>query len=110
MKNVIIKNCTFNTGDDCIAIKAGRDAEGRKVGIKSENIEVQNCKMIDGHGGVVIGSEMSAGVSNVYVENCEMNIAPSASTSNRDNRNGVDASGHQAKPGTFCPKSVLWNS
>lgn len=71
-KNVIIKNCTFNTGDDCIAIKAGRDAEGRKVGIKSENIVVKNCKMLDGHGGVVIGSEMSAGVSNVYVENCEM--------------------------------------
>jgi len=71
-KNVIIKNCTFNTGDDCIAIKAGRDAEGRRVGIKTENVVVQNCKMIDGHGGVVIGSEMSAGVSNVYVEDCTM--------------------------------------
>jgi polygalacturonase len=71
-KNVIIKNCTFNTGDDCIAIKAGRDAEGRRVAIQSENIIVQNCKMIDGHGGVVIGSEMSAGVKNVFVENCEM--------------------------------------
>lgn len=72
-KNVIIKNCTFNTGDDCIAIKAGRDAEGRRVGISSENIVVQNCNMIDGHGGVVIGSEMSAGVKNVFVENCTMN-------------------------------------
>lgn len=72
-KNVIIKNCTFNTGDDCIAIKAGRDAEGRRVAISSENIVVQNCKMIDGHGGVVIGSEMSAGVKNVFVENCTMN-------------------------------------
>ncbi|APZ45413.1 glycoside hydrolase [Polaribacter reichenbachii] len=72
-KNVLIKNCIFNTGDDCIAIKAGRDAEGRRVGIKSENIVVQNCNMIDGHGGVVIGSEMSAGVKNVYVENCKMN-------------------------------------
>lgn len=71
-KNVIIKNCTFNTGDDCIAIKAGRDGDGRRVGIKTENIVVQNCKMIDGHGGVVIGSEMSAGVSNVFVENCIM--------------------------------------
>tara|TARA_R110002111_G_scaffold84431_4_gene132306 strand:- start:498 stop:1988 length:1491 start_codon:yes stop_codon:yes gene_type:complete len=71
-KDVIIKNCTFNTGDDCIAIKAGRDAEGRRVGIKSENIVVQNCKMLDGHGGVVIGSEMSAGVHNVYVDNCTM--------------------------------------
>lgn len=71
-KNVLIKNCTFNTGDDCIAIKAGRDADGRRVGIKSENIIVQNCKMYDGHGGVTIGSEMSAGVSNVFVENCVM--------------------------------------
>lgn len=71
-KNVLIKNCTFNTGDDCIAIKAGRDNEGRKVAIMSENIIVRDCKMIDGHGGVVIGSEMSAGVKNVYVENCTM--------------------------------------
>jgi len=72
-KNVIIKNCTFNTGDDCIAIKAGRDADGRRVAIKSENIVVQNCTMFDGHGGVTIGSEISAGVSNVYVEDCIMN-------------------------------------
>ncbi|WP_281336117.1 glycoside hydrolase family 28 protein [Flavobacterium eburneipallidum] len=72
-KNVIIKNCIFDTGDDCIAIKAGRDADGRRVAIKSENIVVQNCTMFDGHGGVTIGSEISAGVSNVYVENCIMN-------------------------------------
>ncbi len=71
-QNIIIKNCTFNTGDDCIAIKAGRDADGRRVAIPSKNIIVQNCKMIDGHGGVVIGSEISAGVNNVYVENCKM--------------------------------------
>ena len=72
-KNVIIKNCTFDTGDDCIAIKAGRDADGRRVAIKSKNIVVQNCTMFDGHGGVTIGSEISAGVSNVYVEGCIMN-------------------------------------
>lgn len=71
-QNVIIRNCIFNTGDDCIAIKAGRDADGRRVGIPSKNIIVQNCKMIDGHGGVVIGSEISAGVNNVFVENCVM--------------------------------------
>lgn len=71
-QNIIIKNCTFNTGDDCIAIKAGRDADGRRVSIPSKNIIVQNCKMIDGHGGVVIGSEISAGVNNVFVENCVM--------------------------------------
>lgn len=71
-KNVLIQNCTFNTGDDCIAIKAGRDNEGRKVAIMSENIVIRNCKMIDGHGGVVIGSEMSAGVKNVFVDHCTM--------------------------------------
>ncbi|MGJ5643082.1 glycoside hydrolase family 28 protein [Formosa sp. S-31] len=71
-KNIIIKNCIFNTGDDCIAIKSGRNDEGRRVAIASENILVQNCKMIDGHGGVVMGSEISAGVRNVFVENCEM--------------------------------------
>jgi len=71
-KNVVIKNCYFNTGDDCIAIKAGRNEDGRRVAIKSERIIVKDCQMIDGHGGVVMGSEISAGVSDVYVENCKM--------------------------------------
>lgn len=71
-QNVIIRNCTFDTGDDCIAIKSGRDADGRRVGIPSKNIIVQNCKMVDGHGGVVMGSEITAGVNNVFVENCVM--------------------------------------
>ena len=71
-KNVVIRNCNFNTGDDCIAIKSGRDTDGRRVNIVSENIYVQNCKMYDGHGGVTIGSEISAGVRNVFVENCVM--------------------------------------
>lgn len=71
-KNVLIKNCHFNTGDDCIAIKSGRDADGRRIAVKSENILVKNCEMIDGHGGVVMGSETSAGVKNVFVEDCEM--------------------------------------
>jgi len=91
-KNVIIKNCTFNTGDDCIAIKSGRDADGRRVAMKSENIIVQNCKMIDGHGGVVIGSEISAGVSNVYVENCIMdspNLERAIRIKTNSNRGGL---------------------
>lgn len=72
-KNVVIKNCVFNTGDDCIAIKSGRNEDGRRVGVKSERILVKDCQMIDGHGGVVMGSEISAGVSDVFVENCSMN-------------------------------------
>ena len=71
--DVVIKNCFFNTGDDCIAIKAGRNEDGRRVAIKSQRIVVKDCEMIDGHGGVVIGSEISAGVSDVFVENCRMN-------------------------------------
>ncbi len=71
-QNVLIEDCTFNTGDDCIAIKSGRNADGRKWNIPSENIVVRRCKMADGHGGVVIGSEISGGFRNLYVENCTM--------------------------------------
>lgn len=71
-RNVHIKNCVFDTGDDCIAIKSGRNNDGRRVNIPSENIVVENCEMKDGHGGVVMGSEISAGVRNVYVRNCTM--------------------------------------
>ncbi|EDY82716.1 Polygalacturonase superfamily [Verrucomicrobiia bacterium DG1235] len=71
-KDVLIENCVFDTGDDCIAIKSGRNNDGRRVNVPSENIIVRNCKMKDGHGGVVIGSEISGGVRNVFVENCEM--------------------------------------
>lgn len=70
---VRIANSTFNTGDDCIAIKSGRNDEGRRVNIPSENILIEDCQMINGHGGVVMGSEISAGVRNVYVRNCIMN-------------------------------------
>ena len=69
---VLIENCIFHTGDDCIAIKSGRNNDGRKWNIPSQNIIVRNCEMQDGHGGVVIGSEISGGCRNVYVENCEM--------------------------------------
>ena len=72
-KNVLIKDCYFNTGDDCIAIKSGRNADGRRLNIPSENIVIQNCTMANGHGGIVIGSEISGGVKNVFAENCRMN-------------------------------------
>ena len=71
-KNVLIKNCDFNTGDDCIAIKSGRNNDGRRVNVPSENIVIQDCRMTDGHGGVVIGSEISGSVRNVFAENCVM--------------------------------------
>lgn len=71
--DVMIKNCSFTDGDDCIAIKSGRDEDGRRVNVPSKNIIVQDCDMKDGHGGVVIGSETSGGVENVYAQNCVMN-------------------------------------
>jgi polygalacturonase len=72
-RNVLIENCYFDTGDDCIAIKSGRNADGRRLGVPSENILITGCKMRAGHGGVVIGSEVSGGARNIFVENCEMN-------------------------------------
>ena len=71
-RDVLIEDCVFDTGDDCIAIKSGRNNDGRRVAAPSENIIVRNCTMKDGHGGVVLGSEISGGCSNVFVENCKM--------------------------------------
>ena len=71
-ENVLIQNCIFHTGDDCIAIKSGRNNDGRLWNQPSKNIIIRNCKMEDGHGGVVIGSEISGGCENVYAENCVM--------------------------------------
>ncbi|WP_245176594.1 glycoside hydrolase family 28 protein [Flavobacterium denitrificans] len=70
-RDVLIENVTFNNGDDNVAIKAGRDHEGRANTLTpSENIIIRNCNFKGLHG-VVIGSEMSAGVQNVFVENCK---------------------------------------
>jgi len=70
--DVLIDNCEFDTGDDCIAIKSGRNRDGRRVAIPSQNIIVRKCSMKDGHGGVTIGSEASGDVRNVFVEKCKM--------------------------------------
>lgn len=71
-KNVLIENCIFDTGDDCIALKSGRNSDGRKPNVPVENVLIRNCKMLEGHGGVVLGSEISAGCKNIFAENCEM--------------------------------------
>jgi polygalacturonase len=70
--DVLIENCTFKTGDDCIAIKSGRNEDGRRVGVPCANIVIRNCNMADGHGGVSIGSEVSGGINNVFVDHCKM--------------------------------------
>jgi polygalacturonase len=71
-KDVLIEKCLFDTGDDCIAIKSGRNNDGRRVGVPSQNIIIRDCTMRDGHAGTAIGSEISGSCSNVFVENCEM--------------------------------------
>jgi polygalacturonase len=71
-RDVLIEKCIFDTGDDCIAIKSGRDNDGRRVNVPVENIIIRDCTMRDGHAGTAIGSEISGSCSNVFVENCEM--------------------------------------
>jgi polygalacturonase len=71
-RDVLIENCRFDTGDDCIAIKSGRDRDGRRLAKPTGNVIIRNCEMKDGHGGITIGSEMSGGVRNVFVENCKL--------------------------------------
>jgi polygalacturonase len=69
-KNVLIENSVFACGDDGLCMKSGRDAEGRKRGMPTENVIIRNCTVYAAHGGFVVGSEMSGGVRNIYVSNC----------------------------------------
>jgi polygalacturonase len=70
--DVLIKGCSFDTGDDCIAIKSGRNADGRRLNAPTENIIVRDCVMKDGHGGITVGSEISGGVRNLFAEHCRL--------------------------------------
>ena len=70
-KNALIVNSKFDAGDDGICIKSGKDADGRKRGIPCENVVVDGCTVFAGHGGFVVGSEMSGGVRNFKVQNCQ---------------------------------------
>ena len=70
-KNALIVNCTFDAGDDGICIKSGKDADGRKRGIPCQNVVIDGCTVFQGHGGFVVGSEMSGGVKNILVQNCQ---------------------------------------
>jgi len=71
-RDVLIENCVFDVGDDCIAIKSGRNEDGRRVNRPVENVIVRNSTMRDGHAGVAIGSEISGGARNVFIENDRM--------------------------------------
>lgn len=66
----IIANCIFDAGDDAICIKSGKDKDGRDLGVPCQNVVVRNNVVLHGHGGFVVGSEMSGGVKNMYVADC----------------------------------------
>jgi polygalacturonase len=70
--HMLIEDCSFDTGDDCIAVNSGRNADGRRLATPSQNILVRNCRMKEGHGGVVVGSQISGGARWVFAENCRM--------------------------------------
>jgi polygalacturonase len=91
-KDVLIEDCYFDTGDDCIAIKSGRNDDGRRIGVPTENVIVRGCEMKDGHGGITIGSEISGGVRNVFGENCKMdspNLDHALRVKNNASRGGL---------------------
>jgi len=67
---VRVSDCLFDVGDDCLCLKSGTDADGRRVGRPTENVVVTNCLMRQGHGGVVMGSEIAGGIRNLVVSNC----------------------------------------
>jgi DNA sulfur modification protein DndE len=69
-RNVLLDNNSFDVGDDGICIKSGRDEEGRKRGVPTEDVIIRNCTVFHGHGGFVVGSEMSGGARNIYVSDC----------------------------------------
>ena len=90
--DVLIEGCEFDTGDDCIAIKSGRNADGRRLKTPTENVIVRNCTMKDGHGGVTIGSEISGDVRWVFAERCTMdspNLDRALRLKNNASRGGV---------------------
>jgi len=69
---MLIEHCVFDTGDDCIAVNSGRNEDGRRLATPSQNILIRDCRMKEGHGGVVVGSQISGGARWVFAERCVM--------------------------------------
>ena len=69
--NALIVNSKFDAGDDGICLKSGKDADGRRRAVPCANVVVDGCTVFAGHGGFVVGSEMSGGVKNIAVKNCQ---------------------------------------
>lgn len=70
-RNVLVEHCTFSTGDDCVVLKSGYNEDGWRVARPTENVVMRHCTSRRGHGGIVIGSEMSGDVRNVYLHDCD---------------------------------------
>lgn len=70
-RNVLVEYCTFSTGDDCVVLKSGYNEDGWRVARPTENVVMRHCTSKRGHGGIVIGSEMSGDVRNVYMHDCD---------------------------------------
>ncbi|GAB2964666.1 exopolygalacturonase PelB [Streptomyces pseudoechinosporeus] len=71
-RDVVIRGCTFTAGDDCIAIKSGREADGRRVNVPSENILIEDCEMRHRYGAITLGSDMTGGIRNVFARRCRI--------------------------------------
>jgi len=71
-RNILIQNSTFDVGDDCITIKSGRNQDGRRINTPTENLLARNCYIKNGRGGIVIGSEITGGARNIFMEDCKM--------------------------------------
>lgn len=70
-RNVLIEHCVFDTGDDCVVLKSGYNEDGRRINRPTENVVMRHCSSRRGHGGLVIGSEMSGSVRNVFMHDCD---------------------------------------
>jgi polygalacturonase len=87
-RDMLVEDCFFSTGDDCIALNSGRNHDGRRLNRASENIVVRNCRMADGHGGLTIGSQISGHARNVFFENCRLD-SPGLNTAIRFKNNAL---------------------
>ncbi|GEO07334.1 polygalacturonase [Adhaeribacter aerolatus] len=70
-RDIFIRNCIISVDDDCIAVKSGRGSDGLRVNIPTENVVIEDCTFLEGHGGVSIGTETAGGIKNVFVRNCK---------------------------------------
>jgi polygalacturonase len=84
-QNVLIEDCVFDQGDDAVSVKSGRDQDAWRLGIASRNIVMRNCRIKNGHQLMAIGSELSGGIENVFVDNCHFDHDGSAAKSTINN-------------------------